>query len=78
MAIAVCQTSKTLYTVAQLAQKYNMIKELLKRHSKSLSSSTNQALKQMVKEYQMMIHNTALMTSEIKDLQVMSAHQKCK
>ena len=78
MAIAVCQTSKTLYTVAQLAQKYNMIKELLKRHSKSLSSSTNQALKQMVKEYQMMMYNTALMTSEIKDLQVMSAHQKCK
>ncbi len=78
MVIAVCQTSKTLYTVAQLAQEYVMIKELLKQHLKSPSSSTNQALKQMVKGYQMTMHNTALMTSEIKDLWVMSTHQKCK
>ncbi len=76
--ITACQTSKTPYTVAQLAQKYNTIKELLKRHSKSPSSLTNQALKRMVKGYQMMMHNTALMVSEIKDLQVMSAHQKRK
>jgi len=64
--------------MAQLAQKYNTIKKLLKRHLKSPSSLTNQTLKQMVKRYQMMMHNTALMASEIKDLQVMSAHQKRK
>jgi len=45
MVIAVCQTLKTLYTVAQLAQKYIMIKKLLKWHLKSLSSSMNQTLK---------------------------------
>ena len=77
-AIAACQTSKTFYTVAQLAQEYITIKELLKRRSKSPSSPMNQTLKRMVKGYQMMMHNAALMASEIKDLQVMSAHQKRK
>jgi len=77
-AITACQTPKTPYTVAQLAQEYNTIKELLKRRSKSPPSPTDQALKRMVKGYQMTMHNAALMTSEIKDLRVMSAHQKRK
>ena len=34
----------------------------------------NQTLKQMIKRYQMTMYNTALMASEIKDLQVMSTH----
>jgi len=78
MVIAVCQTSKTLYTVAQLAQKYTMIKGLLKRRSKSPSSSTKQALKRVVKGCQMAMHNTAFLASKIKDLQAMSTHQKRK
>ena len=77
-AIAVCQTSKTPYTVAQLAQEYTTIKGLLKRRSKSPSSLTEQTLKQMIKECQMTMHNAALLISEIKDLQAMSAHQKRK
>jgi hypothetical protein len=36
MAIAVCQTSKTPYTVAQLAQKYTTIKGLLNGVQKPL------------------------------------------
>jgi len=78
MAIAVCQTSKTPYTVAQLAQKYTTIKGLLKRRSKSPSSPTKQALKRVVKGCQMAMHNAAFLASKIKDLQAMSTCQKRK
>jgi len=77
-AIAACQTPKTFYTVAQLTQEYITIKELLKQRSKSPPSPTDQALKRMVKGYQMTMHNAALMASEMKDLRVMSARQKRK
>jgi len=76
--IAVCQTLKTLYTVAQLTQKYTTIKELLKWRSKSSSSSIKQTLKQVVKGCQMAMHNTPLLISEIKNLQTMSVCQKRK
>lgn len=77
-AIAVCQTPKTPYTVAQLAQEYTTIKGLLKRRSKSPSSPMKQALKRVVKGCQMAMHNAAFLASEIKDLRAMSAHQKRK
>ena len=48
-AITTCQTPKTPYTVAQLAQEYTTLKELLKRRSKSPPSPTDQALKPVVK-----------------------------
>ena len=77
-AIAACQTPKTSYTVAQLAQEYTTIKGLLKRRSKSPPSPMEQTLKRVVKGCQMAMHNTALLASEIKDLRVMSARQKRK
>ena len=77
-AIAAHQTPKTPYTVAQLAQEYTTIKELLKRRSKSPPSPTEKALKRVVKGCQMAMHNAALLASEIKDLQAMSARQKRK
>ncbi len=77
-AIAVCQTPKTPYTVAQLAQEYTTIKGLLKRRSKSPPSPTEQALKRVVKGCQMAMHNAAFLASEIKDLRAMSARQKRK
>ena len=59
---------KTPYTVAQLAQEYIMIKELLKRRSNSPSSLMKQALERVVKGCQMAMHNAALLASEIKGL----------
>ena len=77
-AIAACQTPKTSYTVTQLAQEYTTIKELLKQRSKSPPSSTELALKQVVKGCQMAMRNAAFLASEIKDLRAISKHQKRK
>ena len=77
-AIAARQTSKTPYTVAQLAQEYTTIKGLLKRRSKSPPSPTERALKRVVKGCRMAMHNAALLASEIKDLRAMSTRQKRK
>jgi len=76
--IAAYQTPKIPYIVAQLAQKYITIKGLLKRRSKSPPNPTEQALKRIVKGYQMAIYNAALLASEIKNLRAISARQKRK
>jgi hypothetical protein len=77
-AITTRQTPKTPHNVAQLDQEYTMLKELLNRSSRSPPSSTDRALKRVIKGCQIAMHNAALLASEVKDLRAMNARQARK
>ena len=70
--MAAFRTPKTPYTVAQVAQEYTTIENLLKQRSRSSPSPAEQALNRVVKACQMAMHNAALLASEIKGLKTIS------
>ena len=70
--IAAFRIFKISYIVAQVAQKYNIIKDLLKQRSKSPPSPTELALKRIIKGYQIAIYNAILLTNDIKDLKIIN------
>ena len=70
--MAAFRTPKTPNTVAQVAQEYTTIKNLLKQRSRSPPSPAEQALNRVVKGCQMAMHNAALLASEIKGLKTIS------
>ena len=69
---------KTPYIVAEVAQEYTTIKNLLKQRLRNLLSPMEQALKRVVKGCQITIYNAILLISEIKDLKIINERQKRK
>ena len=63
---------KIPYSVAQVAQEYIIVRNLLKQRSKSPLNPVKLALNRIIKGCQMAIYNAALLISEIKDLKAIN------
>ena len=71
-------SSKTSHNLAKLESQLRTIKILPKRRTRNSLSSTDQALDQLIKEFQMAIYRAALLTHKKKELRVANEKRKRK
>jgi hypothetical protein len=67
--------SETPQNITQLQQQTDLLKQYLKRRTQSPPSPTDQALNQLVKGCQLVMHSAVLLTSENKRLQAENQRQ---
>ncbi|KAL1958248.1 hypothetical protein VTO42DRAFT_4756 [Malbranchea cinnamomea] len=68
----------TPHNLRELEWQTENVVKYIKRRTQSPPSPTNQALRQLVKGYQMIMHRMALLEEEIKELRAANAKQKRK